>query len=182
MTCLAWGLLVNAVNQTSATRRRRPTAARPRRRWRSDSESAPMPTRRYSHGHSRIHLCGDREPDPTPVGGGHPIMVVIRTVGAQDPQPARIGPPYGREGIGHELARPPGRSSCCPSGAGSQRSIGAIGALIVAINALSPLIPGVAVPDALLGVAIGRLDGVVNVDVGRLIDTTQHRSVPGQVA
>jgi len=114
-------------------------------------------------------------------------MVVEGAVGAQHNQPGAVQPASagglrGLERVGDQPGSPPGRVGAALAEPGradhrsGQRSAHDRDQRVQALH------PGVAEPGALLGVAVGRPDRVVDIDVGELVRTGQQRAAVGQFA
>jgi len=131
-------------------------------------------------GHGPVLAGGDGEPGPAAAGGGDHIPTVERTVRAEHHQPGAPARPGGDQGVGDQpggtarrVRRPlpePGRGDhrrrrwCRRDGQ----------------ERIQTLHPGVPVPGALLGVAVGRANRVVDIDEGDLGGRREQRRIPGQ--
>ncbi len=135
---------------------------------------------------SWVHPGGDREPHLRPAGGRDHTMVVEGTVGAQHHQPGAVQPASagglrGLERVGDQPGRTTGRVGAALTQPGradhrsGQRSRHDRDQRVQALH------PGVAEPGALLGVAVGRPDRVIDIDVGDLVGTGQQRCPTGEL-
>ena len=136
---------------------------------------------------SRICPGRDGEPHHRPAGRGDHVVAVEGTISAQDDQPRAVRatgasslrglqritnePGGAAGGVGAALAEPGRADHRC-----RQRRAHGRDQRVQALHA------AVAEAGALLGVAVGRLHGVIDVDVGDLIGTSQQRCPAGELA
>lgn len=118
----------------------------------------------------RVHPCGNRKSCPARVGGGDHVPVVVRP---HDDRPGGPGPPGGGDRFAEKPWRPLGRGRRAPAQphAGDYRGRRR-GRERGQLRVQSPH-PGVAVAGALLGVAMGPPDRVVDIEVGDFRGTGQ---------
>ncbi len=130
--------------------------------------------------HGGVHPRGDRELGPVAADRGEHVGAVERRVRADDHQSGRPATPRrgkrvadqpGRAagGVGRPLAQPGRGDHRCGQRGGHRRD-----------QRVEALHPRVAVPGALLGVAVDLPHGVVDVDVGDLPGAGQQRGVRRQ--
>ena len=106
-----------------------------------------------------------REPDAVAAGGGDDVAAVVRRVRPQHQQPAHAARAAGLERVGDQPGGAAGgvRRSLPQPGRDDHRR--RRGVETVASSAFKPFDAGVAVAGALLGVAVGRADRVIDVEV-----------------
>ena len=133
-------------------------------------------------GDSGIHPGGDREPGATAAGRGDNVVGVVRAVSADGDQPAAATRLRGDQGVGDQPGGAPGGVGATPTQPGRGYHRRGRGGRDDGQQRVQTLDPGVPVPGALLGIAVGGLDRVVDIDITGLVGAGQDWRVAGQTS